>query len=68
MNTDDELRDFFAAFAMNGLVGLGYGISYDEAAETSYEIADAMIEARKPKKPEPEAGITAVKLRRKKDV
>jgi hypothetical protein len=34
-------------------------------AEGSYELADEMIKARKPK--EPEVGIAAIKSRRKKD-
>ena len=73
MSTDDELRDFFAAFAMNSLLQQfrEFDMSLDKAdynlkiAEGSYEMADAMIEARKPK--EPEVGIAAIKSRRKKD-
>ena len=77
MNTDDELRDFFAAFAMNSLLQhkeleeklkfRAFDMSFVKVsiAENSYQIADAMIEARKPK--EPEVGIAAIKSRRKKD-
>jgi hypothetical protein len=74
MTTDDELRDFFAAFAMNSLLQQfrEFDMSLDKAdynlkiAEGSYELADEMIKARKPK--EPEVGIAAIKTRRKKDV
>tara|TARA_R110000868_G_C10743922_1_gene752629 strand:+ start:486 stop:701 length:216 start_codon:yes stop_codon:yes gene_type:complete len=69
MTTDDELRDFFAAFAMNGIIargGLHPELMPEEAmARRAYELADEMIEARKPK--EPEVGIAAIKSRRKKD-
>jgi hypothetical protein len=70
MTTDDELRDFFAAFAMNSLLQKfkEFDLSLDKVriAEGSYKMADAMLEARKPK--EPEVGIAAIKTRRKKDV
>ena len=69
MTTDDELRDFFAAFAMNSLLQKfkEFDLSLDKVriAEGSYKMADAMLEARKPK--EPEVGIAAIKTRRKKD-
>jgi hypothetical protein len=69
MATDDELRDFFAAFAMNGIIargGLHPELMPEEAmARRSYEVADEMMEARK--QDEPEVGIAAIKSRRKKD-
>jgi hypothetical protein len=69
MATDDELRDFFAAFAMNSLLQQfkEFDMSLDKVriAEGSYKMADAMIEARK--QDEPEVGIAAIKSRRKKD-
>ena len=69
MATDDELRDFFAAFAMNGIIarsGLHPELMPEEAmARRSYEVADEMMEARK--QDEPKVGIAAIKSRRKKD-
>ena len=45
------LRDYFAAKAMQGLLSGTMGPdlvwSQDEAAETAYNVADAMLEARK---------------------
>jgi hypothetical protein len=71
MTNNNELRDFFAAFAMNGIIargGLHPELMPEEAmARRAYELADVMMEARKPKEPEPEAGITAIKTRKKKD-
>jgi len=51
MATDDELRDFFAAFAMNGIIARG-GLHPDlmpenAIARRAYELADVMMEARK---------------------
>jgi hypothetical protein len=73
MIEDNELRDFFAAFAMNSLLQKfkEFDMSLDKAdynlkiAEGSYELADEMIKARKQKEPV-EAGLAAVKTRRKK--
>lgn len=61
---EQDLRDCFAMFSMVGLV-MAYKDSHPEAdlAQRSYEIADAMLQARKPKE---EVGITAVKRGRKK--
>lgn len=40
-----DLRDYFAAKAMQGM--LSYGMSYsDSIAQSSYEFADAMMKAR----------------------
>jgi len=68
MATDDELRDFFAAFAMNGIMARSrlhpQLIPEEGMARRAYEVADEMMEARNPK--EPEAGLAAVKTRRKK--
>lgn len=52
---DQDLRDCFAMFAMMGLV-----INENRSAvpEMAYRLADAMLEARKPKD---ETGIIAVK-------
>ena len=70
MIEDNELRDFFAAFAMNGIIargGLHPELMPEEAmARRSYEVADAMIKARNAE-PEQEVGIVAAKTRRKKN-
>jgi hypothetical protein len=56
---DQDLRDCFAMFALNGLLTEATGDYNDQAiAELSYTLADAMLKARKPKE---EAGIVAVK-------
>jgi hypothetical protein len=55
---DDDLRDCFAMFALNGLLSRA---SVFDAKEV-WEIADAMLETRKPKE---ESGIVAVKRGRK---
>jgi hypothetical protein len=69
MENDDELRDVFAMFAMNGIIargGLHPNLMPENAiARRAYELADAMLEARKQK--EPEAGLAAIKTRRKKE-
>jgi len=59
---ENDLRDAFAMFAMNGLLSRA---SVFDAKEV-WEIADAMIEARKAE-PEQEVGIVAAKTRRKKN-
>jgi hypothetical protein len=71
MNNDNELRDFFAAFAMNGIMARSrlhpQLIPEEGMARRAYEVADEMMLARNPKEPEVEAGITAIKTRKKKD-
>ena len=66
---DEDLRDCFAMFAMNGIIargGLHPELMPEEAmARRSYEVADAMIKARNAE-PEQEVGIVAAKPRRKK--
>jgi hypothetical protein len=46
-NDGMELRDYFAAKAINGLINLD--ISNEQLASTAYAVADAMMEARKKK-------------------
>jgi len=58
---ENDLRDCFAMFALNGLLSRASVFDVKEV----WEIADAMIEARKAE-PEQEVGIVAVKSRRKK--
>ena len=55
---EQDLRDCFAMFGMVGLV-MAYKDNHPETtlAERAYKIADAMLEARKPK----EEGIVAIK-------
>jgi len=51
IDMDEDLRDFFAAFAMNSLLQKfkEFDMSLDKIriADGSYEMADAMLEARK---------------------
>jgi mannose/cellobiose epimerase-like protein (N-acyl-D-glucosamine 2-epimerase family) len=56
---EDDLRDCFAMFALAGAVMAGKS----RTAEEVWQIADEMMEARKPKE---ESGIAAVKPRRKR--
>ena len=66
---EEDLRDCFAMFAMNGIIargGLHPELMPEEAtARRSYEVADAMLKARNAE-PEAEVGIVAVKSRRRK--
>lgn len=55
---DEDLRDFFAAFALISKVWMSGQENVD--ARKCYSIADAMIEAKYAGE-EPEMGITAVK-------
>ena len=56
---EEDLRDCFAMFALAGAVMAGK----NRTAEEVWQIADEMMEARKPKE---EAGIAAIKPRRKR--
>lgn len=58
---ENDLRDCFAMFAMAGLLMRGDN-KLEHIAEGAFILADAMLEARKPKE---ESGITAVKRVRK---
>jgi mannose/cellobiose epimerase-like protein (N-acyl-D-glucosamine 2-epimerase family) len=55
---DEDLRDCFAMFALAGAVMAGKS----RTAEEVWQIADEMMEARKPKD---EAGIASIKRIRK---
>jgi hypothetical protein len=64
---EQDLRDCFAMFAMNGIIARG-GLHpelmpEDCIARRSYELADAMLETRN--KTEAEEGIVAVKPKRR---
>jgi hypothetical protein len=52
---DEDLRDCFAMFAMNGM--LSSGLRDYSVAKTAYKMADEMLEARKPQ----EEGLIAIK-------
>jgi len=60
---DNDLRDCFAMFAMLGLMTQGQN-EIEYFPENAYDIADAMLKARK-KEPEVEEGIVAVKPKRR---
>lgn len=65
---ETDLRDCFAMFAIVGLTTrTGINESYETRASEAYKIADAMLEARKPKEKEDEetdsGGIASVAKR-----
>ena len=62
---DDDLRDCFAMFAMLGLCMREEVAVLGNVPEMAYQVADAMLEARKASK-EPEEGIVAIKKRVRK--
>jgi len=45
------LRDYFAARAMQGMLGLEGAGNYADNARDAYEMADAMLKARKNQEP-----------------
>jgi hypothetical protein len=61
---ENDLRDCFAMFALNGILSCNYNVE-EEPAILAYKYADEMLEARS-KEPEQEVGIVAAKPRRKK--
>jgi hypothetical protein len=61
---DQDLRDCFAMFTLCGIVMRGIDDEIvEDVAINAYKMADAMLEARKPK----EVGIKTVKRMRKSD-
>ena len=62
---ENDLRDCFAMFA---LIGVKNTSNFEEQAKWCYEMADAMLEARKPKEKDDEhdedVGIARVALKR----
>ena len=62
---EDDLRDCFAMFAMNGLISRGRDemLMGDALCKAAYDYADSMMEARKPKE---DGGITTVVKRVRK--
>jgi hypothetical protein len=61
---DEDLRDCFAMFALNGILSCNYDVE-EEPAVLAYKYADEMLKARNAE-PEQEVGIVAAKPRRKK--
>jgi hypothetical protein len=59
---DQDLRDCFAMFALNGLI-INEGTLDDRMPNRAYLMADLMLEARKP---EPKIGLPAIKRRKTK--
>ena len=60
---DDDLRDCFAMFAVVGVAHKGvYEEDIEHIAKKAFMLADAMMEARKPKEKtnEEDSGIAAV--------
>jgi hypothetical protein len=60
---DQDLRDVFAMFALNGILSCDYSVD-ESPAVLAYKYADEMLEARKPK--EIEEGLVAIKKRVRK--
>ncbi len=58
---ENDLRDVFAMFALNGLI-VNEGTLDDRMPYRAYLMADLMLEARKPK----EEGIVSIKKRVRK--
>ena len=58
---EEDLRDCFAMFALNGILSCNYSVD-ESPAVLAYKYADEMLEARKAKD---ETGIAAVKRVRK---
>ena len=59
---EQDLRDCFAMFALNGILSCNYQVD-EEPAVLAYKYADEMLEARKPKS---EIGLPAIKRRKAK--
>ena len=59
---EQDLRDCFAMFVLNGIVSRGITGHTDlsEVADNAYKLADAMLEARTPK---PTVGLPPIKRR-----
>ena len=55
---EQDLRDCFAMFALNGILSCNYDVGEDPTV-LAYKYADEMLKARKPN----EEGIVAIKRR-----
>jgi hypothetical protein len=61
---EEDLRDCFAMFALIGVANKGvYEEDIEHTAKKAFMLADAMMEARKPKE---SAGLPAIRRRVKK--
>ena len=60
---ENDLRDCFAMFALNGILSCNYDVG-EEPAVLAYKYADEMLKARNAE-PEQEVGIVAAKPKRK---
>ena len=60
---ENDLRDCFAMFALNGILSCNYDVG-EEPAILAYKYADEMLKART-QEPEPEVGIVAAKPKRR---
>jgi hypothetical protein len=60
---EQDLRDCFAMFALNGILSCNYEVN-EEPAILAYKYADEMLEARNPKQI---AGLPPIKRRKKSD-
>lgn len=61
---ENDLRDCFAMFALNGILSCNYDVD-EEPAILAYKYADEMLKARNAE-PKQEVGIVAAKPKRKK--
>jgi hypothetical protein len=61
---EQDLRDCFAMFAMVGLCMREEVLAFVNIPDMAYQVADGMLEARKPKEG---TGIVAVKRRKKSE-
>lgn len=59
---ENDLRDCFAMFALNGILSCNYDVD-EEPAVLAYKYADEMLKARNPQL---EEGIVAIKKRVRK--
>ena len=59
---ENDLRDCFAMFALNGILSCNYDVG-EEPAVLAYKYADEMLKARNPQL---EEGIVAIKKRVRK--
>jgi hypothetical protein len=58
---EQDLRDCFAMFALNGILSCNYDVG-EEPAVLAYKYADEMLEARKPQET---IGLPAIKRKAK---
>jgi hypothetical protein len=66
---EEDLRDCFAMFAMNGLISRGRDEMLVGGAlcKAAYDYADAMLEARKPKESDDEEDVGIARVAPKRN-